>query len=583
MDEKKRVDISFCIVGISLWLTFNFQKVNMNNIYFLLYLPLLIVVYLLLGYPFPNGRPLNRFISYFLAILLSVVTIWEIMLDTSPVINRLVALKVVFLIVGLTIFFEKTFQFIVQFSINKNIIGKFDGISWCSSFGLILIGWLIYLLIFLPGNIAGDGNFQLVQFFGHIPMTNHHPFLSTLFEGGIFNIGRHLLGDNFGLFLYVFVQLIICASIYSFCISKVSRLGINSKVTIVFSIFVGLVPYWSFASETLHKDGMFLAFFALYVTILLLLIVKHVLKREESLDKKELIGLIISSLLVCFWRNDGIYMVLPSLLCLIFIGKGKYWKQFTLVLVTVMFVFWGFNKVVLPILHVAPTEKGEALSLPAQQTARYLKKYPHDITANEKKVLTKTFNDPSQLSEKYDPNIADPVKFYIKRNVNTKEYIKVWAKMGIRHPLVYLNATFAGTDNYYVPWSLAPDFTWCGAMAEFSKPTFLHLHYINSDKIRSSFIRIVGTIATVPFINIFLSSAMAVWLSLLMGLFLWEKYGFEYLIPFIPVFMNLLICIASPVNGLVRYSGCIVFATFMLTVYYFDVLKRGVKKSEQDD
>ena len=102
-------------------------------------------------------------------------------------------------------------------------------------------------------------------------MNNHQPILSTIFEGEVFNLGRCLGGDNFGLFLYVCIQMLICALIYSWCISRVSKLGVNRVIAVACSLFVGLAPYWSFASTTLHKDGMFLALFALYVTVLLLI------------------------------------------------------------------------------------------------------------------------------------------------------------------------------------------------------------------------------------------------------------------------------------------------------------------------
>ncbi len=155
--------------------------------------------------------------------------------------------------------------------------------------------------------------------------------------------------------------------------------------------------------------------------------------------------------------------------------------------------------------------------------------------------------------------------------------------MGLRHPGVYLSATFAGTNGYYVPWILAPDFTWCGAMADYAKPTFLHMHYVTSAKVRNRFIQIIGSAGTVPFINIFFSTSIAIWLCLLMALLMWTKYGFRFIVPIIPIFMNLLICIASPVNGLVRYSGCTVFATFMLIIYYLYILKFGKKKGEPND
>lgn len=320
--------------------------------------------------------------------------------------------------------------------------------------------------------------------------------------------------------------------------------------------------------------------------MLLLIGVELFIGHTNGIRKKwggKIPGLIISGLLVCFWRNDGIYMVAPPLFCLIFVEKGRFWKRFLLSLAIVVSVYVGFIKVALPSMNIAPTERIETLSLPVQQTARYLKAYPNDVTNHEKHILATTFKNPEKLREIYVPNNADPVKFSLRKKFNLRKYAKVWLDMGLRHPGVYLSATFAGTNGYYVPWILAPDFTWCGAMADYAKPTFLHMHYVTSAKVRNRFIQIIGSAGTVPFINIFFSTSIAIWLCLLMALLMWTKYGFRFIVPIIPIFMNLLICIASPVNGLVRYSGCTVFATFMLIIYYLYILKFGKKKGEPND
>lgn len=560
----------FLIIMTGISLLFDFQKINLNSMYLLVYIPIMIAVYLLLNIPLKTVF-LNKNISYILSVILSLVTIGNVCGKLGIQFELINVCKLIVIIVGFTILFEKTFQLLIQFSIEKNLITDEKGISWKKSFFIIVLGWVIYLLPFLPGNVAGDGNFQLIEYFGHAAMTNHHPFLSTMLEGGILNLGKHILNDNFGLFLYVIIQLLICCLIYSYCIFKVSTLGINKKIGIYFSIFIGFAPYWSFVSETLHKDGLFIAFFALFITSLVMMSVNLFIRKR--LIKKQLILLTVSALLVCFWRNDGIYMVIPSIICLIFVNKRKYWKTFTCSLLVLLSVYVGFNKVLLPALDVAPTEKREMLSLPVQQTSRYIKYYPNEITKNQRQVLKETFNNSTKLGKLYNPNNADPTKFNLKDQFNVKKYINIWIEMGLRHPLVYLAATFEGTNAYYTPWLLAQNFTWCGAISDWSKPNFLDLHYITPKRSRSSFIGFVNGIASLPFINMFLNDSLAIWLGILMAAFMWRKFGFKYLIPIIPIFMNLLICIASPVNGLIRYSGCVVFAIYILLTYYFYVLK----------
>lgn len=560
----------FLIIMTGISLLFDFQKINLNSMYLLVYIPIMIAVYLLLNIPLKTVF-LNKNISYILSVILSLITIGNVCGKLGIQFELINVCKLIVIIVGFTILFEKTFQLLIQFSTEKNLITDEKGISWKKSFFIIVLGWVIYLLPFLPGNVAGDGNFQFIEYFGHAAMTNHHPFLSTMLEGGILNLGKHILNDNFGLFLYVIIQLLICCLIYSYCIFKVSTLGINKKIGIYFSIFIGFAPYWSFVSETLHKDGLFIAFFALFITSLVMMSVNLFIRKR--LIKKQLILLTVSALLVCFWRNDGIYMVIPSIICLIFVNKRKYWKTFTCSLLVLLSVYVAFNKVLLPALDVAPTEKREMLSLPVQQTSRYIKYYPNEITKNQRQVLKETFNNSTKLGELYNPNNADPTKLNLKDQFNVKKYINIWIEMGLRHPFVYLAATFEGTNAYYTPWLLAQNFTWCGAISDWSKPNFLDLHYITPKKLRSSFIGFVNGVASLPFINMFLNDSLAIWLGILMAAFMWRKFGFKYLIPIIPIFMNLLICIASPVNGLIRYSGCVVFAIYILLTYYFYVLK----------
>lgn len=575
---KERILVfKFIIIIISVTLLFTLSQTDLTNFYLLVYMPLMIIVYLILRYSLRLNL-LNRYISYIFSIILAIITVGKVLENVNIHFSVVIIGEIIVSIIGLTFIFERTFQVLIQLSIKgKSFISKEEnGISWKESFFLILFGWIIYLLPFLPGNVAGDGNFQLIEFFGYASMTNHHPFLSTIFEGGLLDIGKHLLGDEFGLFFYVVVQLLICCSIYSFCISKISKLGINKKICIAFSIFIALAPYWSFVSETLHKDGMFIAFFALFITLLVMITVQLFIDKT-NITKKQLALFVISCLLVCFWRNDGIYMVVPPIIGLIFVNKRQYWKQFVGVLLTVLLVYIGFNRVLLPALNVAPTEKREALSLPVQQTARYMKYYPNEVTVHERKVLKNTFNNFDDLAKVYNPNDADPTKFNLKDQFNVKNYIETWLQMGLRHPGVYIAATFEGTNAYYTPWLPAQTFSWCGDISSWSKPSFLKLHYFTPKILRTSFIKFVDGVASLPFINILLSDPLAIWICLLMALFMWTKLGFKYVIPIIPIFMNLLICIASPINGLIRYSGCIVFATYCLLAYYFYVLNKVAK------
>ena len=70
------------------------------------------------------------------------------------------------------------------------------------------------------------------------------------------------------------------------------------------------------------------------------------------------------------------------------------------------------------------------LSIPFQQTARYVKTYNNEVTDKEKKAIDKILNYDT-LASRYKVDISDPVKnefnrYYKKEELN--EYFRVWFK-----------------------------------------------------------------------------------------------------------------------------------------------------------
>lgn len=369
MAKKIRLSIKFCLIVIGIWTLYVLQNSKVNDLSLFTFIPIMFFSWMLLRY-FDKNWILNIYICYITSTILALITVAKIVVDSGIPITLRIIIESVISIIGLTILFQLSIQSFLTLINKIKISQSISGISWKTSFFIIFLGWIVYLIPFLPGNVAGDGNFQLMQFFGRIPMTNHHPFLSTFFEGSLISLGSKIGGSNFGLFLYVAVQLLICCLIYSYCISKISKYGISKKISLGVTIIVSIAPYWSFASETLHKDGLFLAFFALYVISLISIILTLTISHGH-LTFKMISLFLVSALLVSFWRNDGIYMITPSMFCLVFIENKKYWKRFTAAFVIFLSIFIIFNKAILPAIHVSPTETREALSLPVQQTALY--------------------------------------------------------------------------------------------------------------------------------------------------------------------------------------------------------------------
>ena len=134
----------FLIIMTGISLLFDFQKINLNSMYLLVYIPIMIAVYLLLNIPLKTVF-LNKNISYILSVILSLITIGNVCGKLGIQFELINVCKLIVIIVGFTILFEKTFQLLIQFSTEKNLITDEKGISWKKSFFIIVLGWVISL------------------------------------------------------------------------------------------------------------------------------------------------------------------------------------------------------------------------------------------------------------------------------------------------------------------------------------------------------------------------------------------------------------------------------------------------------
>ena len=199
------------------------------------------------------------------------------------------------------------------------------------------------------------------------------------------------------------------------------------------------------------KDGLYTAvitlYFAVYIDIC------------HSFSKRKAVYLFLLGISVCLTRNNGIHLVLPSLILLFFFLVKGARKYAFIVAVCVFACYLGVEKGAAPALGVAPGSRCEMLSVPFQQTARYLREYPDDVTASEKKAINRIL-DYDVLAEKYNPELSDPVKITFRFRDNDddpkldgymKDYFKAWFAMFRRHPGVYIQATLNNIYSYNDP------------------------------------------------------------------------------------------------------------------------------------
>lgn len=428
--------------------------------------------------------------------------------------------------------------------------------SYIIAFAVICLVWAVYIAVYYPGNIPYDGYLQLDMYFGIKPLTNHHPILTTKLIGWLVSLGKWLINYNFGVFLFVAFQSLICAAIYAYVSIYMLLLSGKKLCYWLTVIFYAAAPMWGSYSSTLGKDALYYAFFALFCTFLF-----QFACNSQQIGKRKILGVIVISILLVLFRSDGIYVVIPSLIALILFNR-KICKKAIVVLLCVIAVNVIYTGFLVPYELGKNTENAssnpyEAFSIPFQQTARYVKTYPDEVTSKEKEAIDAVLRY-DNLAERYTGDNSDPVKNYADWGATDeefKEYLSTWFSMFFKHPGTYISATINNTFGYIYPMYRYEGLTAYKLyiMGEPLNTGELDIYYVNTDETRNGLKNIVYLVDKLPVLSLLTSCGSYTWLLLaIVGFVLKKEKRYAWL--FTAPFMSLLICFASPVNAYIRYS-----------------------------
>lgn len=336
------------------------------------------------------------------------------------------------------------------------LLGKPYGVL--VSGAIIFICWLPTFVMLYPGTLINDSWGQLHQyalFLNGTPLHDHHPVLTTLIIGFTINTAEKLTGNwHIAFFAYVIAQGMITSFVFAGAVSYCYRkLGIGEKAALAMLIVYCLLPVYPASVQTISKDALsgwiFVAFSIVFVEI--------VRTEGKALEQKRIsIGLAVLGLACALTKKVNTYVCLFSIIGIL-IAYRRFWKK----LLPSLCLITGIMLIVFPVLSgigaITAGGKQEMFSIPFQQTARYVKEHPEDVTDHEFKVIDKVIGM-ENLAERYDQFNADPVKGYSERATTGEyvQYMKVWFQQGIRHPLTYLkafDAMISGLFSYkeYIP------------------------------------------------------------------------------------------------------------------------------------
>ena len=320
---------------------------------------------------------------------------------------------------------------------------------------ILLCCWLPWFLYNFPGVMTPDSISQYSQAMGLTGYSDHHPFAHTLLIKLLLSMGMALFDNVYAaIACYTVFQMVLMALLLCYCICVLYRYGAGRKLCLLFLIFYACVPYNGSFAVTMWKDVLFSGFLLLFALCLYRLL--HLYAAGGRLKKQPglLALLLLSGLLVCLFRSNGLYVFLLTAPFLSIVLRRE-WKLLLPGILAVLVLALFIKGPVYDALGVAEPAFSESLSIPAQQIARVVYE-GRTLTQEQIDLLNRTV-DYDSIADYYQPELSDPIKALIQYGnpeyleTHKGAYLKLWIQLGLRYPLDYWNAFVDQTRGYWFP------------------------------------------------------------------------------------------------------------------------------------
>lgn len=424
---------------------------------------------------------------------------------------------------------------------------------------ILLICWLPYVIAFYPGFVPSDGLKQLNNFFGSGNFTDNHPAFSSMLMGWAMMLGRRLGSDNLGIFLFTGPQLLINAAAMAACFPLYKELRTPSWLRKLTLAAFALIPVWPNYAYSLLKDSLYMAMILLFVIQLI-----RIIRCADAFCAKPQ-NLILMTAFLCLMmlvRHEGQYVGGVIFLTLFLLPEPRrQWKRLLPVLLIPLLVINVFNRVIRPQLNIADAPAREALTMPIRQTSAVVVGMEDSLTDEESTVLHELFEYekiPAMYAESFQN--ADALKGQFDPWADREailRYMKVWAGLGLKHPLTYLNVFLCSGTRYYDPFlGVYRDiYGWFGIEQEsYVNKGLFNIRYDGRfEALRSVLTNIADGLPRLPLTSLFCSLGLNAWLMIFCLAHLLRRRIRGVIIPLLPGLVTFLMVQNSAINGFFRY------------------------------
>lgn len=314
---------------------------------------------------------------------------------------------------------------------------------------LLFVCWIPCFKAAYPGFYNYDAFNQVPQaLYEEVPYSAHHPLLHTLVMGKIISFGYHH-GEtlNDGIVLHSIFQMAVCAVVFAYLVCYIFKITGRRLLSAMAFCYYAFFPVIAMFAMSTTKDTIF----SILLQLCIVFLYEMLKDRDGFWKSKWKIGRFLCTVvLMCLFRNNGIYIVVGTLFFLLILVK-EYRRQCLALFVAAILLYCMISKCLLWALDAAEGSSEEALSVPMQQIARVYQEHGENAFSKEELTLIYAGISADDLAN-YNPFLSDNIKNYFDYEVvkgNKFDYLSLWFEKGLQYPGEYVAAFL---DNTYQAW-----------------------------------------------------------------------------------------------------------------------------------
>lgn len=443
----------------------------------------------------------------------------------------------------------------------------------------LLICWLPCFIAEFPGGFRYDATKEFNQtvngYSGDFPLL--HSAIITKLLPAVYNLTGSY---NFGVAIYVIIQMIMISCMYMHIIYTFDRKNINRLLLFVMLLFCGVFPVIQLLVVQEVRDVLFSSLLV-YTMFLFYLLTSDSELFFKNKGNPFILGIFFVLTLLARNNNAGgvMWVIIIAVSIAVWIAyRKKHFRGVTFLSVTCVLGYFLIGSFLTSICQpLKPAQIRSSLSIVSQPLARTYIYHKNELTKDEIAELGR-FMELEGL--KYYAENADSTKSKIISS-DLKALMKFWLKIGLKYPGCYADAILANTQNMWYPDSVIDGYNqkYSNFYLEGSEKCYLSIrgtleppavHMNLLPKVLNYYIRISMYISfeKIPIVSMLFSIGFQFWAILNCLFYVMYRKLKKLILPVLIILGYMLISACVPLV-LLRYFAAAFFAVPMLMVFTF--------------